>query len=301
MTLHARCTVLSLAVLACGGRHPPQPRALCTLVNPARPGAPDAETWMALLLQAREPANGRLNRPLLDCTGTRVQWEGPALRCEDGVAAAALLPGRPLGPADVFAMPAAGGTTLVWIATTHYATGDAAGPVALVASVGRQLRVLALGVLRAYRERVRLRLEDLGGVRILVAEGEYCPGGDHALCVRAGRLVPLRGDRFMPEPLLGEDGKCISPAWLESSRQEWRRSRAGWERLELAASISFSDGRLIVEEQVAVSDVPAGLPERASGRTLHRAQSAREIRWMGGHLVASATPLWWRMAPGEEP
>jgi len=287
---------IGLAALACAGRQGP---ALCVLDRAAGAGRPDADTWIALLLRGYDARSRRVTSPPIDCTGAQVRWEGPALRCDDTRAASTLLPDRPVTAGDVLATPVSPDTTLVWIATTRYATGDASGPVALVSDAGSQLRVLALGALRAYPQGGRLRLEDLGTTKVLVADGDSCAGGDRDRCVRASRVVPLRGDRFAPAPLVGQQGQCLSPAWFELARRERRRVRWGWERTEFAASMSFVAGRLLVEEQLAVHDVPDGGDEHSS--VFHRAQSTREVRWDRDRLVGSGTPLWSRVAHGEEP
>jgi hypothetical protein len=286
------------AALACAGGRPAASRAFCVLDRSASAGEPDARTWIALLLRGYDPATHRVTSPPLDCTGAQVRWEGPALRCTDGAAATTVLPERPLVPADVVTSRVSADETLVWIAATNYAAGDASGPVALVTARGRQLRVEALGVLRAYREGARLRLEDLGPTKVLVADGDYCPGADPQGCIRSSRLVPLRAGRFTPMHLVGKDGQCVSPAWFDLSRRERRRSRGGWERLELSAEMAFSDGLLSVEEQVVVQDVPRG-DDRVPARVLHRAQSTREVRWDRGRLVAGGAPLWWRITRGD--
>ncbi|OFX21916.1 MAG: hypothetical protein A2V77_20615 [Anaeromyxobacter sp. RBG_16_69_14] len=235
--------------------------------------------------------------PALDCTGAQVRWNGPALACEDGAVARAALPDRPLATTDVLATPVSPTRTLVWIPTSRFASGDALGPVALVEAVGSRLRVLALGPLRAYPQHARLRLEALGERKVLVAEGELCSSAEPASCVRAARLVPLRDDRFVSEPLLGTDGKCLSPAWFDLSHQEQRRSETRRERLELGASLSFGGTHLAIEEQVVVLDLGAN-PEGAPARIVHRAQSTRTVRWVADRLVVSGTSLWTRMTQG---
>jgi hypothetical protein len=235
--------------------------------------------------------------PALDCTGAQVRWNGPALACEDGPGARTTLPDRPLASADVLTTPISPTRTLVWIPTIRFASGDALGPVALVESAGFRLRVLALGPLRAYPQHARLRLEALGEKKVLVAGGELCPSAEPASCVRAARVVPLRGDRFVPEPFLGTDGKCLSPAWLDLARQEERHGETRRERLELGASLSFDSAGLTVEEQVVIQD-PGASPGGAPARTVHRAQSTRTVRWVADRLVVSGTPLWSRMTQG---
>ena len=110
-------------------------------------------------------------------------------------------------------------------------------------------------------------------------------------------MVPMRGDHFIPEPLLGTDGKCLSPAWLDLSRQEQRRGETRRERLELGASLSFDRTGLTIEEQVVIQDLGAS-EGGAPARIVHRAQSTRTVRRVANRLVVSGTPLWSRMTQG---
>lgn len=296
----AACLAAAASALACAtlsglGASP----ALCVLDRPGGAPRPDADVWIALLLRGFDPHTRRVASPPIDCGGHQVRWDLPAFRCDDEKAARVPLPARPLGPADVIVTPVSDDTDLVWIATTRFATGDAAGPVALVTTVGTQLRVTAIGTLRTFPDRARLRLETLGGSPVLVGDGERC-GASGAGCVRGARVVPLRGDRFEPMSILGSDGRCLAPAWFDVVRRERRRASGGWEQLELTATLSFSGaerGALSVEEQVTVLDVAAG-EARAGARVLQRAESSREVRWDGAHLLGTGTPLWSRITAG---
>jgi hypothetical protein len=237
--------------------------------------------------------------PPIDCTGAQVRWDTQALQCDDEKAASTLLSERRLENADVVVTPVSKDTSLVWIATSHYASGDASGPVALVTTAGRQLRVTAMGALRTYPERARLRLETLGATTVLVGDGERCRT-DGLGCVRSSRIVPLRGARFEPMPLEGEDGRCLAPAWFDVARRERRKTRAGWEQLEFTAALSFSPsslGGLVVEERVIVQDASSG-ETKGTARVLQRAESTRQVRWDGGRLVGTGAPLWSRITSG---
>jgi hypothetical protein len=182
----------------------------------------------------------------------------------------------------------------VWIAATQYASGDALGPVALVVSSGKLLRVKALGALRAYPNHAALRLESLGGLDVLVAEGDSCALPDQDSCIRSARLLPLRAGAFVAEPFRGEDGRCVSPAWVDLARRGRIRTKKGWESLELTATMTFDSGGLTIEEQVRVSALGAN-PGSGPPRLLDRAQSTRTVRWADGRLEARGAPLWPRM------
>jgi hypothetical protein len=286
---------------ACAGNPPPAPPppapALCEIER--RPGAdaPDAATWLSFLLRGLDPVSKRATVPALDCTGAQVRWDDPALSCQDGAFARTALSGGPLSAHDVLTTPVSQTETLVWITTTRFASGDAFGPVALVETAGPRLRVLAVGPLLAYPQHARLRLERLGDRRVLVAEGELCGSADVATCQRAARIVLLRGDRFVPEPLVGDGGQCVSPAWFELVRREQRRAGSRWERVELIASLAFNPGGLTIDEQVVVQDLGTN-SGGAPARVVHRARSRRTVRWANDRLVDSGASLWSRMAIG---
>lgn len=278
----------SMATCGCAGR-----RALCETRRDQGAGAVTAREWMSLLLHGYEPATGRAPSPTRDCTGAQVRWDGPSPGCEDGVPATTRLPDRPLAAADVVAADVDRRSTLVWIATTGYAAGDAAGPVALVERSGAGLRVVAAGVLRSYPKNAKLKLERMGGAEVLVAEGDACAPGAGP-CARIARVVPLVGSRFAPSPLLTRGRRCAAPALFELSRSERRRSRGGWELAELSSALAFGTAGFTVEQQVLVQELADG-PRGTPARVLRRARATRTVQWANGTFVAGEAPLWERM------
>lgn len=291
--------VFGLTVGACATspRPPAEPPALCVLDRAGAPAAAARGPWIPLLVRGYDSRTHLVTSPALDCTGVQARWESPALRCADGASAGATFPESPITESDVATSDIGPESTLAWIATTSYASGDAAGPVALVVRSPSQLRVVAVGVLRSFPRNVKLRLERLGETKVLVAEGDLCAPGKAASCTRFARVVPLVGSRFVPMALVGEDGQCDSPALFELSKVERRRSRRGWELAELSTVLAFGTDGLTVQEQVVVHDL--GESERGEPlRVLHRAQASRVVRWEEGRMVTSGSPLWSRMAPG---
>jgi hypothetical protein len=268
--------------------------ALCAA--PAE-GAADAkvspDAWLALLLQGYDARARRATRPAVDCTGAQVDWTAPAIACADSEFTRKLLPDGPIAPDDVLVSPAGPRLWLVWILTGRYASGDALGPVALVEREPERLVVRALGTLRAHPVRARLRLERAGGEEVLVAEGEACAGSENAPCARSARLMPLQGERFAQEPLVGEGGRCVAPAVVDLARQENRREDGALHRLELSASLAFDAAGIRVDELVVVQDVPR--KAEAPPRLLHRAQDTRVLTFANGRLSAPGPSLWARM------
>jgi hypothetical protein len=149
--------VLAASFLAagCAASLPPLSQLPAVCESPWRSGAapPSPEEMTLLLLRGYDPATRTVTRPALDCTGAQVRWESPALACADSTLAQTPLSERPLGAEDVIISPVGEGHSLLWIPTTRYAAGDAAGPVGLVRDGEHRLEVVALGVLRAYPRR----------------------------------------------------------------------------------------------------------------------------------------------------
>ncbi|HET8542778.1 MAG TPA: hypothetical protein VFL83_23085 [Anaeromyxobacter sp.] len=300
--MHRVLASLSLAVLAagCAGPHPWSRTALCEMDRAGGGAEPGASDWARLLLRGWDAETGRATSPAVDCTGTQVRWEGPALACDDGSTARAVLPDRPLGPEDLVVTPLEGRTRLVWIVTNRYASGDGLGPAAVVEVYDQRLVVRAIGAIRANVVRARLRLEPLAATEALVAEGERCGSADPASCERAVRVVPLVRDRFLPTRVETPEGGCASPAWFWLGREESEKLPSGWRRrTRLDGAITFGPPGFAVDEQVAVHDLDPRQPN-APPRPFRKAESRLEVTATGGRLVTTGSPLWHRVKAASE-
>jgi hypothetical protein len=277
---------------ACAGpQHPWPDAARCELAGPEA-AAPGPDRWIKLLLRGFDPETRKVTSPALDCTTAQVRWEAPAFACFDNALATTALPPRPIGDRDVVVSRVADGFGLVWVVTSRFASGDALGPVALVEQKDDRLVVHALGALRAYPERASLRLEKVGALTVLVAEGQLCASADPATCVRSARLMPLRGDRFSPEPLFSEVGACLAPAWFDLDRRESATLDSGWTRRNtLSASLVFGPEGLRIEEQLVVQDLD---PRDKQGRPrlFRKADGERTVRPVEARLVGSGRSVW---------
>jgi hypothetical protein len=294
-----RTSFLALVLASCATapRHPWPDDAKCELA------APDAtahgpEKWIKLLLRGYDSESRRVTSPALDCTTAQVRWEAPAFACFDNALATTLLPQRPLGEADVIVSRIGDGFGIAWVVTNRFASGDALGPVAIVEQKDERLLVHALGALRAYPDRATLRLEKLGEVTVLVAEGQLCASKDPTTCVRSARLMPLRGDRFSPEPLFSEAGACVSPAWFDLDRRESATLDSGWTRRNtLAASLVFGPQGLRVEEQLVVHDLDPR-DKQARPRLFRKADGERTVKPVEARLVTTGRSVWSATASG---
>jgi hypothetical protein len=299
-----RAALAGLGILALSCARPPHPwsdETLCQLERESGSAEVDADAWYSLILRGYDAQTRRVTSPAVDCTGAQVRWEAPALACSDNATAKVLLPDKPLTPDDVVVSKLSEDVRIVWVVTNRYATGGGLGPVAVVEVKPYRLTVRAIGALRANTLRPKLRLEKLGAIELLVAEGEACASADPASCHRAARLMPYRGGRFAPDWLVGESGACLSPAWIDLAREESIRLENGWRRrFALSASLVFEPAILTIQEQVVVHDIDPRQPQNPP-RLFRRAQADRAIRAVDGRLVASGTPLWAKMlnAAGE--
>ncbi len=297
-----RRAVVALVVTLTGcaaPQHPWSGQSLCELeTNPA--AGSSHEPWIALLLRGYDPSTHRVTSPAIDCTDAQVRWEAPVAACFDGSLVRTQLPDRPLGGKDVVATPFGEDVRLVWVITSRFASGDALGPVAVVEVKSRRLVVRAIGVLRGYPERARLRLEKLGETEVLVAEGESCAGKDPGSCQRAARVLPLRGERFASDPLVSEAGACVSAAWFDLAREEIEPIESGWKRrYRLDAALTFAPEAIRIEEQLAIHEFDPRKPQTPP-RLLRRAQGERTVTLAGGKLVATGKPLWTKVVKAEE-
>ena len=257
-----------------------------------RPVSP--EQWYRFLVDRG------LDGGVADCTGAPVKWREPPSCLEPGEPSDTLPTAR-FTEDDLVVSRLTADTKLVWVVTTHYASGEALGPVALVREGKQELEVLSSGSLRARPRRARLRLANLGKGRFLVAEGEACTDdNDPATCRRSATLMLEERQRFNPIVILRPDGSCMGPAQVDLARRGEIPLQNGWKRrFELNSTTAFAPDTLTVQEQVAVSDYDPQKPG-VPPRPVRRADALRVIEYKRGRLVASDSSLWTRVLTAEE-
>jgi len=312
-----------LSGAACGNPKPP-PAAKPAVAAPRRPATRPlcavetsagsdkeprdrtypAQNWFVLMLHAYRSV-GEIARPLNDCTGRPVKLD------VDGCGAEPAPEPVPtaLGPEDLIVTPLGDDRRLVWVVTEQLSDGQAQGPVAIASVEPRGIAVRALGILRAYRENVSLRLEQMGGGQVLVADGQRCatPGSTET-CERAIRVVPLVGERFAPGPLVDEKGTCVGNTFFPV-RTKGEATGLRGATYELEAAANFSQGALVVREQLAISRAAhaRGAKDAAGESFIARLQLERTITARDGRLVTDGPSLltrWLRQQqaqPGAEP
>ncbi|NVB36784.1 hypothetical protein G6O69_02995 [Pseudenhygromyxa sp. WMMC2535] len=177
------------------------------------------------------------------------------------------LPVRPLTAEDIVINEGPDGSSLVWVQAAHFEDGQAIGPVAMVEWTQGGIAVRALGNLRTYTEKARMRIETAGGQRLLVAESDNCTF-DEKMCQRIMKLLPIINDRFTTVPLKRvEDeyhpgGDCLGEATFAMFDQHTSDLPDGWIReFEIVRSVSFDGEYPLVAEQVVVRDKDPNQPD----------------------------------------
>lgn len=291
-----------VAGLSCKHEAPvrePVVRALCFSELPSgikvvSPAVWKPETLFQLLINGYDPSTGRVPLPPTDCMGTPILWQDPAPgECAVTEPEAQPLPMQALTVDEMIITEMRLDQKLVWAIVRRFSNGEAIGPVALVDATPRGLAVRALGTLKALPKSARLRLERINGIEVLLAEGERCWGKeDPKTCQKIVRLMPLRGNRFVGEPLLSQDGKCMQPANIALSRNGTQTLSSKWLRkYEFTAALSVAPDGIHVAEQIAAKDSD---PKQASApaRLFRKAQDERLIQVNQSRMTVDRPSLW---------
>lgn len=260
--------------------------------KPPRERVYPAQNWFVLMLHAYRSV-GEIARPLNDCSGRPVRM---GIDGCGGEPIPDLVPTE-LGPDDLVVSPLGDDRRLVWIITEHLSDGQGQGPVAIASVEPHGLAVRALGVLRAYREHVSLRLETVSGQQVLVADGERCASPNAAeTCERAVRVVPLVGQWFLSAPLVDAQGTCLGST-LFRVRTHGDAGKNHGATYELEASTNFGQGVMTVREQLAISRAPHGRAARDKDKEMNsesyiaRTQLERTFTVKNGRLVTEGPSL----------
>lgn len=241
-----------------------------------------AEVWFSILLRGFDSERMLPGEDLQDCSRTSalIPTPPPATINEDGTTkeiddepgtiagcpiAADLetgrLPVRPLTDEDIVINEGPEGKTLVWVQAVHYENGEAIGPAAMVEWSKSGIAVRALGTLRTFTDKARMRIEYAGQTPVLVVESDNC-SFDDKICQRVMKLLPLLNDRFSTVPLKTEDGTCIGEAAFPLFQQYTSDLPDGWVRkFEVNRSVSFDGEHPLVAEQVVVRDKDPNQPD----------------------------------------
>jgi len=277
----------------------PVVRALCFSELPATmkvisPAVWKPETLFQLLINGYDPSTGKVSQPPTDCMGTPILFQDPAPGdCTEVAPQGEPLPLRPLTVEEMIVTEMRLDLKLVWAVVRRFSNGEAMGPVALVEATPRGLAVRALGTLKANPKSARLRLERVGGVEVLLVDGERCWGEDEKkMCQRTVRLMPLRGNRFVAETLSGPDGKCMQAANIALSRTATQTLPSRWlRRYEYTSALTVAPDGIRVAEQIVSKD--SDPKQKSAPPRVHRtAQDERLIQVSQGGLRVDRSSVW---------
>ena len=246
------------------------------------------QNWFVLLLHGYR-SNSEMARPVSDCTGA------PVKTMFEGCNAGPIPESYPtaFGYDDLVVTQLSDDRRLVWVLTERLQDGQWQGPVALVSIEPRGLAVRAIGVLRAYRRNVVMRLEKVGGSTVLVADGQRCDDPNAAeTCDRAVRVLPLAGDHFTSGPILDGYDRCLGSSLIPvRTRGQIGNSRGT--KYELEAAVTFTGDAILVRENLNLSRPPQPRGSRApdDDSFVSRLQLERAVTVRDGHLVTDGPSL----------
>ena len=263
-------------------------------------GEVPAEIWFLIMLSNYNGDTKEVGRPVKDCSGREVdeapnEGAGEAMaKCLLGDEPPRALPPEPLTEDDLMITPTEPGKMLVWVKTTKYDNGEASGPIATAQWTKRGVIVTSIGTLRAHPDRAAMRLEPMEKGKVLVVESRVCEGGDPKKCSRVVRLLPQSGTAFLDRPLVDEQGRCLGKPEVELFREKKFELPDGTLRkFELSRSIDFSDGQVVINEQVTIKDSDPKQPELPP-QIFRKASVQRPLR-LAKQGLATKRGLWHTM------
>ena len=274
---------------------PPSPPPVCSrrLAEHLRHTEPDAlapDIWFELLFKGYQA--GQPLRDPVDCLGDPIEWDTLPSDCREPEPAARDLPMRPLGPNDLVIRNASGNYWFGWAPYRRLESGMAEGPLAIARTHAGRLEFRAVGTLRAYPNRARFEVRQIGEAHVLVAEGEHCVR-EGTSCQRALRLMWLDRQRFRVRPLRAAATRtCLGPAWFPVTQEILRTLDGDWQRtLRRDLAIAFEGNQITVDEAVSVFDRDLRQPTLPP-RVFREAQAKLWIAVRGGELATQGQSIW---------
>ncbi len=255
-------------------------------------GMVPAQVWFQILLTNFNKEEMMLKSPGKDCSGRMIEPETEAVdSCIVGEEPATRLPDRPLTEDDLLIEALEDGRQLVWAKTGEYDNGEAVGPIAIAEFSSRGIFIRAIGTLRAQKDRAAIRLESVGADQMLVVESRHCNPDDPKDCSRRIRLVPLIGASFTDKRLQTEDGACIGAAEVTLYQEKLVTLGNGTERkFEVARSVDFEEGAVIINEQVTIKDKDPTQPDLPA--KLFRRANVQRVLDVGTDAIVTKSSLW---------
>jgi hypothetical protein len=255
------------------------------------------DIWFQIMLTNFNRETMEVKRPVRDCSGREVEvpkLDEASTACLAGKEPPKVLPERPLVEEDLLITPIDNDQLLVWVKVKHFDSGESEGPIGIADFTKGGVAVRSIGTLRAHTDKAAMHLEPLGKDRVLVIESRRCDPKDPKKCDRLTRLVPLIGNNFLEKPLLDPKGGCLGPPIFEMFRELTVTLDSGMSRkFEMARSIDYTDGNVVVAEQIVIKDTDPRQPDEPP-KTFRQANVDRELTVLDNG-IKTAEGLWEKM------
>lgn len=215
------------------------------------------DVWFSILIRGFDRTGMDPGDEARECSNQPIAVTWPQEMATDPRASARKLPRDARTADDLTFSDGEEGEILVWARVEELENGDALGPVGLARWIARGLEIRGIGSIQAPAQRVRMRLEPYGEIRMLVLESETCPKEqtDAAVpCPREVQVMPLENQRFVSAHMF-ENDKDMGPArfLLVDDREEPLKD--GWVRkYTLQRRLEFDGVTAVVHENISTKD-----------------------------------------------
>lgn len=250
------------------------------------------DVWYSILVKGFDRSAMDAGDEPRECSNQPVVVEWPQEMATDPRASARKLPRDKRTDADVSFSDVADGEVLVWARVDALENGDGLGPVALARWIAGGVEIRGIGSLQAPAQRVRMRLEPVGEIRMLVVESETCPKDqpDAAVCPREVQVLPLENQRFVSAHMIEKDvDRGPARFLLVDDREEPLKD--GWVRkYALQRRLEFDGVSVVLHENITTKDCDPKNPSATCEEHV-AAQEKRVLTFKDGAIIT--TPSAW--------
>lgn len=252
------------------------------------------DVWFSILIRGFNRSAMDAGEEPRECSNRPIAVAWPEAMATDPRASARKLPRSARTADDLTFSDTPDGEILVWARIDSLENGDALGPVGLARWIERGLEVRGVGSLQAPADRVRMRLEPYGEIRMLVVESESCPK-DQTLpegeaCPREIQVLPLEDQRFVGAHMI-ENGNDVGPARFLMLDDHEETLKDGWIRkYSLQRRLEFDGVSAVVHENITTKDCDPKNPATPCEEHI-AAQEKRVLDYVDGAI--QTTPSAW--------
>jgi hypothetical protein len=253
-------------------REVPVPICLKSLERRSTAGvsaATPADYW-SLVLPSYDVGSSMIDRSAPDCAGRDVFSD--ALFQDAEGSRTGMIPAK---TDDLLETPGANDFKVLWLRAQHFASGEAAGPLALARPREGHAEVYAIGLYRGNATGSHFSIERLGPRMLVTASDEGCAG------VKPGQACQTKLNIFLMNA-----GQLTSVASLVLDRIEYGLTpgTSGTVQYRMTGTPLFDPKSLRVSEQVVVRD--------STETAIRKSNLDRTFVLKGSTLQPSAGSLW---------